>query len=193
MELAEADSLVAPPLTPSKSGRDQIPSNKGIVTIQTIKRAINEATTSPLQQYLRTLPLASKILLSALIARTRRTGIAESILGEVIDEAKRMAKMDTVGNMTEFLLKTDAAKKVVHSNHWLASNKASSRLAPRLLAMGTSAVELMEAGIIGLEMVGTGNSKGRAERMGKVRLCVGEEDVKLAFREDPEVRGLGFQ
>ena len=101
-----------------------------------------------------------------------------------------MAKMDTVGNMTEFLLKTDAVKMPVLSNHWTSAGKVGSRLAPRLLAMGSAAVDLMEAGIIGLEMVGGGR---RAERMGKVRLCVGEEDVKLAFREDPEVKGLGFQ
>jgi len=56
---------------------------------------------------------------------------------------------------------------------------------PRLLAMGSSAVDLMEAGIIGLEA-------RRADRTGKIRLSIGEEDVKQAFKDDPEVKNLGF-
>lgn len=186
VELAESE-VSAAPNTPSKSGRKPDVPGKGIVTIATIKRAINEATTSPLQQYLRALPLSSKVLLAALLARTRRTGIAESLLGEVVDEAKRMAKMDTIGNMTEFLLKNDVSlqQRERTSNAW-CSSKAGSKIAPRLLGLGNAAVELMEAGILGLEA-------RRAERCGKVRLCVGEEEIKLAFREDPDVRALGFQ
>lgn len=185
VELAESESLTVPN-TPSKSGNGE-KAGRGIVTIQTVKRAINEATSSPLQQYLRSLPLSSKILLAALLARIRRTGIGESIFGEVIDEAKRMAKMDTVGNMTEFLLKNSevGSGSGAFNTHWAATKQTGNKSAPRLLAMGTSAVELMEAGVIGLEA-------RRADRMGKVRLCIGEEDVKLAFRDDPEVKNLGF-
>jgi origin recognition complex subunit 1 len=57
--------------------------------------------------------------------------------------------------------------------------------APRVLAMSSSALELMEAGIVGLEA-------RRADRTGKIRLSIGEEEVKLAFKDDAEVRGLGF-
>src|SRR5437588_10505414 len=63
VELAEADSLTAPN-TPSKSGNEKINKYLGKVTISTVKRAISEATTSPLQQYLRGLPLSSKVLLA---------------------------------------------------------------------------------------------------------------------------------
>ncbi|KAL8882284.1 MAG: hypothetical protein Q9198_000697, partial [Flavoplaca austrocitrina] len=56
---------------------------------------------------------------------------------------------------------------------------------PRVLAMGVAAVALAEAGVIGLE-------GRRGERVGKVRLNVGEEEVKLALRDDGEVKGLGF-
>ena len=182
VEIAEADSLTTPN-TPSKTNAGEKSGGKGTVTIQTVKRAINEATTNPLQQYLRGLPLSSKILLAALLTRIRRTGIGESVLGEVVDEAKRMAKMGTAGNMTEFLLKNDLACGRA-STHWL-SKQTATKIAPRLLGMGTSAIDLMEAGIIGLET-------RKADRMGKIRLCIGEEDVKLAFREDPEVKTLGF-
>jgi origin recognition complex subunit 1 len=185
VELAESDSLTAPN-TPSKSGKGENikRTGGGIVTIQTVKKAINEAITSPLQQCLRGLPLSSKILLAALLARTRRTGIGESVLGEVVDEAKRMAKMDTGGNMIEFLLTNELAIGKGVNTHWL-SKQSSNKTAPRLLAMGGSAIDLMEAGIIGLEA-------RKADRMAKVRLSIGEEDVKQAFKDDPEIKGLGF-
>ncbi|KAL2063001.1 hypothetical protein VTL71DRAFT_6073 [Oculimacula yallundae] len=185
VELAESDILSQPaPNTPSKSGKgnEKIPRGFGKVTIATVKRAINEATTSPLQQYLRGLPLAAKILLAALLAKTRRSGIAESVLGEVMDEAKRMAKMDTGSQMIEFLLEDD---RVLKSRAMSLQVSKKQIQKPRLLAMGSSAVDLMEAGIVGLEA-------RRADRTGKIRLSIGEEDVKQAFKDDPEVKNLGF-
>lgn len=188
VELAEADVLEAGsvPGTPSKSaakvGKAQTSKSLGKVTIATVKRAINEATTSPLQQYLRALPLSSKVLLAALLAKTRQTGIAESTLGEVLDGAKRMARMETGSNMIEYLLK-DELVPTKGKNIQLAARQALKT--PRILAMGSSAVDLMEAGIIGLEA-------RKADRTGKIRLSIGEEDVKLAFKDDPEVKSLGF-
>jgi origin recognition complex subunit 1 len=188
VELAESDVLgaesAAAPGTPSKSGKgikiSQLSKSLGKVTIATIKRAINEATTSPLQQYLRSLPLSAKVLLAALLAKTRRTGISESIVGEVLDEAKRMARMDAGGNIIKFLLKDEFALSKGGS---FAARQAGKN--PRVLCMGTSAMDLMEAGIIGLET-------RKADRTGKIRLNIGEEDLKLAFKDDPEIRSLGF-
>ncbi|KAH8665847.1 P-loop containing nucleoside triphosphate hydrolase protein [Tricladium varicosporioides] len=186
VELAEAETLsIAAPNTPSKSGRgasDKVSKSLGRVTINTVKRAINEATTSPLQQYLRGLPLSSKILLAALMAKTRRTGIGESVLGEVLDEARRMAKMDTGGKTTEFLLTEKMSFAKDASLQVMLKQPAK---APRVLAMGFSAVDLMEAGIIGLEA-------RKVDRTGKIRLAIGEEDLKLAFKDDPEIKNLGF-
>ena len=188
VELAEADVLEMGSVlgTPSKNALQngkgsQLSKSLGKVTIATVKRAINEATTSPLQQYLRGLPLSSKILLAALLAKTRRTGIGESILGEVLDEAKRMARMDTGDNVKRFLLKGEIPLEAKSKS--LTARRALT--APRILSMGTSAIDLMDAGIIGLEA-------RRADRTGKIRLSVGEEDVKLAFKDDPEIKNLGF-
>ena len=187
VELAESDAMesesVLEPGTPSKSGKGvkgQPSKSLGKVTIATVKKAINEATTSPLQQYLRGLPLSSKVLLAALLAKTRRTGLSESIMGEVLDEAKRMAKMDTGGNMIRFLLKDGRAGANGKSMQPTRQSKA-----PRVLAIGSSAIDLMEAGIIALEA-------RRADRTGKIRLSIGEEDVKLAFKDDPEIKSHGF-
>jgi origin recognition complex subunit 1 len=47
-----------------------------------------------------------------------------------------------------------------------------------------AAVDLTGAGIINLEGL-------KAERPSKVRLAVGDEEVRLAFRDDPEIKALG--
>ena len=54
----------------------------------------------------------------------------------------------------------------------------------RVPGLGFAASELVEAGVIGLESAG-----GRG---GRVRLGVGEEEVRGALRGDGEGRGLGF-
>ncbi|POS85176.1 hypothetical protein EPUL_001657, partial [Erysiphe pulchra] len=174
VELAESESLIATnPVTPSKTpGR-----SKGIkkVRIETIRRAIKEATTSPLQNYLKGLPLSSKLLLVALTLRMKRTGIGEETLGEVLDEAKKLAKQNTNNQkISDFLLTFDPLRI---SEHAMQPKNMSN--APRILAMGVAAMNLVEAGIIVLE------SK-RVDRTGKVRMCIGDQDIKIAFRDDPE-------
>lgn len=182
---AEAEDKEELPATPSRKKQDAIGLKSigltGRVTIATVKRAINEATTSPLQQYLRGLPLSSKLLLAALMAKVQRTGLRECVLGEVVEESKRIAKMATIPHIQDFLLKV-GRRTVCQAG--VSSIKMNSE-APRVLAIGAAAIDLMEAGVIGLEA-------RKGERTGKVRLNIGEEDVKLAFKDDPELRGLGF-
>jgi len=189
VELAETECLSGG-LIPGKSGTPgkgsmilQSPSkSSGTVTIATIKRAINEATTSPLQQCLRGLPLSSKVLLAALIAKGRRTGISESILGDVMDEAKRMARMDTERGVLEYLQGDDHVRRKDRSS---AVTSGQALKNSRVLSLASSAIELMEAGIIGLEA-------RRADRAGRIRLNIAEEDARLAFKDDPEVTHLGI-
>jgi len=189
VEIAEAEMLAQDLLldTPSKKIRDlqatprACEKRRGKVMISTIKQAITEATSSPIQQCLKSLPLSSKLLIAAMLVRIRRTGIGESVLGDVIEEAKRMSEMVESANIREFLLTgsslaTDSTSQV---------KKASRTQTPRILAMGAAAMDLMEAGIIGLEA-------RKGERTGKIRLNIGEEELKLALKDDPEVRGLGF-
>ncbi|QSZ30356.1 hypothetical protein DSL72_004879 [Monilinia vaccinii-corymbosi] len=180
VEIAESESLSIPN-TPSKTPGREERKGKGVVSIATVKKAINEATTSPLQQYLRALPLVAKLFLAALIFRLRRAGTGECLMGEVVDECRRMAKLDTSGSVVGYLL-------VGEGNGVGGGEKTRGRAAgkgARVQGMGEAAMELMEAGVIGVEV-------RKAERMGKVRLGIGEEDVKVAFRDDPEIRGLGF-
>jgi origin recognition complex subunit 1 len=187
VELAEMEGLVNEnlPVTPSKrttkgQAVQRSTNLTSRVTIATIKRAINEATTSPLQQHLRGLPFSSKLILAAILARVRRTGLQESILGDILDEAKRIAKMAVGVDTLQFLF-AGGILDVVDGK----SQINPSRKHPRIGAMGAAAIELMEAGIIALEV-------RRGDRGGKIRLCIGEEDVKQAFKDEVETRGLGF-
>ena len=145
------------------------------VTIATIKQAINEATSSPVAQHLRSLSLASKLFLAAVLARSRRTGVAECTLGEITVESKSITNVAENSAIHDFLLVDNVSGK---------SGAAGSM--PRILALGGAAMELVEAGVIAME------ARGKGERAGKVRLRVGEEEVKSALIHDTEVKGLGL-
>jgi origin recognition complex subunit 1 len=166
--------------TPQKQLSRQLPR----VTIGTIKQAIQEATSTPLQQSLRCLPLSAKLFLAALLARVRRTGISESTMGDVLDEAKRIA-----GGAVAVAGVAGAGIK----EFLLGGNPGA-----RLRAMCSAAMELMNSGVVALE-TGIGakgilaaTPLGRGDRSSKVRLRVAAEDVKAAFRDDLEAKGLGL-
>ena len=225
VEIAETEATdndeEAQPPTPSKTANTKAKGpvgRKGTVTIATIKQAINEATSSPLQQALRALPLASKVFLAALLARLRRTGIGEAVLGDVVEEAKRLGLMSQLQPVHEYLLterpidaamdpadgffglkatgkaarSTPASKKPVTVGDGRAAKRlegvkanASAVAAARALGLGAAAMELAEAGIVGIE-------SRHGERVGRVRLGVADEEIRLALGEDESVRGLGF-
>lgn len=195
MNIDDTDSL---PPTPSKTSARRAPKQKQDqlksestqtkeprqlprVTIATIKQAIQEATSTPLQQSLRCLPLSGKLFLAALLARIRRTGVSESTMGDVLDEAKRIA---------------DAAVAVAGvAGAGIKKFLIGSNPSARVKAMGFAAMELMNVGVVALE-TGMG-AKGmlglsRGDRSGKIRLRVAAEDVKAAFRDDLEAKGLGL-
>ncbi|KAF2667570.1 P-loop containing nucleoside triphosphate hydrolase protein [Microthyrium microscopicum] len=190
VEIAEAQAFVAggaedeTPNSPSKSARGKNAAARRearkspIVTIATIKEAIAEATSSPLQQYLRSLPLASKVFLAALLARNRRTGVAEALVGDVLDEARRMGVLSELTALRQVLLGERQDGEV--------SRKGKGKaLASRMVGMEGAVVCLTEAGIVAAE-----TRKG--ERGRRVRLNVGDEEVGLALKDDVEVRNLGF-
>ncbi|KAH6627956.1 P-loop containing nucleoside triphosphate hydrolase protein [Chaetomium tenue] len=212
VELAEADAKAreesgdgdtGAPDTPSKkAGRkakaEETPAKKkraaaaaGRVTIETVRRAISEATSNPLQQYLRSLPFASRLLLAALLMRTQRTGLAESTFGDVLEEMQRTLKL--AGESRPLMLLDRKAAEITSANAGGANSglmmtgpiraKNSSQLV-RPAGLSAAAVDLTGAGIINLEA-------HKAERPSKMRLAVGDEEVRLAFRDDPEIKGLG--
>jgi len=212
--MAEAETLVSlplleepppPPDSPTKRGETAgataaIPGGKrrtgtggGQVTIATVQRAIREATSSPLQQYLRALPLSCKLLLAAVLAQSRRTGVGECALDAVLAEARRLASLCEGAGAAALL-----AGGSTHADRGAGGagvKGVSASGTSRLHAMGAAATLLGEAGILLVEARrggGAGGRGGRGERTGRVRLNVGDEEVRLAYRDDGEVYGMGF-
>ncbi|SPQ19340.1 75bfc01f-7ba5-4eb4-9f35-239848eb4f4c [Thermothielavioides terrestris] len=160
----------------------------GRVTIETVRRAISEATSNPLQQYLRTLPFAARLLLTALLMRTQRTGVAESTFGDVLEEMQRALKLAGESRPLA-LLDRKAVGGVTSAAGTDAGLMASARAKNhsqlvRPAGLSAAAVDLAGAGIINLEA-------HKADRPSKMRLAVGDEEVRLAFRDDPEIKALG--
>ncbi|KAL7794575.1 P-loop containing nucleoside triphosphate hydrolase protein [Trichoderma ceciliae] len=179
VELAEGDAP-GDPMTPSKRAHDNgapDQSRRGRVTISTIKRAINEATTNPIQQHLRSLPLTSKMLMAALLLRIRRTGLAETTLGETLDELQRAATYAArpPPGMAQILPGLAKGTQVV----------AGRRLVGRPMYINTAALELVAAGLINLEA-------HRADRSSKLRLAIADDEVKMALREDADLKAMGL-
>ncbi|RPA98322.1 P-loop containing nucleoside triphosphate hydrolase protein [Choiromyces venosus 120613-1] len=89
-----------PPSSPShrKSGAIS-PSNVtggGRVSIAVVKQAIQEATSSPLQMFLKTTSLVSKIFITALLLCSRHSGIGEGVLRDVPDEVEMIVRAEGV-------------------------------------------------------------------------------------------------
>ncbi|KAF7551716.1 hypothetical protein G7046_g7646 [Stylonectria norvegica] len=180
VELAEADAP-GDPTTPSKREKQAEsqgvqPRGLGRVTIATIKKAINEATTNPIQQHLRSLPLMSKLLMSALLLRIRRTGLAETTFGETLDEIHRacLRAPPALPGMAQVLARgikgaqTGGQRQMARPGH-----------------IHTAAMDLVAAGLINLEA-------HRADRSSKLRLAIADDEVKMALRDDGDLKALGI-
>lgn len=200
-DTGEADGRLQKRAAADSAGPSAVKTRKGVVTIATIKQAINEATSSPLQQALRALPLASKIFLAALLARIRRTGIGEAVLGDVVDEVKKLGLMSQLQPVHDYLLTEGDNEGSSDGTSGIADARLTTPLktgtdrnarlkpteckAARALGLRAAAIELAEAGIVGMEA-------RHGERVGRVRLGVGDDEVRLALGDDDEVRGLGL-
>ena len=198
VELAEADARAAggDPGTPSKKAASAAAANgarpgakTGVVTIEMIRRAINEATSSPLQQVLKALPFAARLLLAAFLVRMERTGVAEGTYGDLLEEMQRSLKMGGESRPLK-LLDTHQRPSREDKETTKLGRGAARKLKPeprslRPSAMSLAAAALRAAGIIKLE--------GRkAHRPSKIRLNVGDGEVRLAFKDDPEIKEVGF-
>ncbi|GKT39930.1 origin recognition complex subunit 1 [Colletotrichum spaethianum] len=185
VELAEADSRAETSATGQKGQRSAASNGKALrgpvmVTIATIKRAINEATTNPTQQYLRSLAFGPKLLLSSLLVKMQRNGTIETTFGDVMDELYRIMKLDTGALDSNVISALTTGPPGVDAG----LVKEGTRVA-EALALRRAAIELVGAGIIVLEAQ-------KAERPSKMRLAVGDEEIKMAFRDDGEVKALGL-
>jgi origin recognition complex subunit 1 len=180
VELVEAD-YEAGAATPSKRQATTQGQAKAKVTIATIKRAINEATSSPVQQYLRTLPFLPKLLLAALLGRIRRSGLGECRYADVVDEMALLLKV-CGGRLDSGIL--PSLDSMASRSEWTEIT-GNSKQQGRLALVGEAAMELEGAGLLVLE-------DHRPERPSKIRLAVADDEVRMAFRDDPDMQALGI-
>lgn len=182
VELAEAEAP-AEPSTPSKKGRKPEADARnapGRVTIATIKKAINEATSNPIQQYLRALALTPRLLLIALLGRMQRSGTSDATFGDILGEIHRMIKLATGSSGEDILEPIEASFTLVG-----AGRPTENYMVTEALRIQSSAVDLAGAGIIVLEAQ-------KPERPNKLRLAIGDEEVRMALRDDADIKALGI-
>lgn len=103
----------------------------------------------------------------------------------MLEEAKRLARMASENPVVEDVLLTDTMP-AAHVHEGGSTDKRKAGPVARVLGLGIAAGELAAAGVVGVE------ASRRGERGGKLRLGIGDEEVRLALRDDVEVRGLGF-
>lgn len=142
------------------------PDNKddGTVKFKHVKMAIDETTNSPMFIYLQELPFSSKILLSAVMARIRRSGINENPMSDIIEETQQLCKISK---------QSEKIMRVLYEN--------GTRI--RMNGLTKSIAELVEGGILIQQ-----NMKG--ERCPKIRLAIAQEEIKMAFRTDRDMDTL---
>lgn len=134
------------------------------VQIKHIQQAANEATSTPMYNYLQGLPLGFKIFLCALLARKRRNGLASDALGDIIEEVERMIRIsENADFLTNVLL--DGGQKV------------------RMTGFMNAVSEFVETGIIIQQSI-------KGERSAQVRLMIGVEEITSALKNDEDVKGM---
>ncbi|KAA8901326.1 hypothetical protein TRICI_006087 [Trichomonascus ciferrii] len=133
------------------------------VKIPHVKQAINESINSPLNSYLRSLPMAAKVFLCSVLTRIRRSGVIDNPLSDILEETERLTRISPdSAKLTEALF---TGKHV------------------RMAGFQNALAELVESGVLVQQSM-------RGERSANVRLAAGEEEVKSALLVDEDVAGM---
>lgn len=137
------------------------------VEIPHISKAINETINSPVAQYIASLSYGSKLILVALLLRTRRSGLSENSLGDIIDEMKNIVSLVSPSGESELLGHYDI--------------KISQGM--RINEFRYLFLELVENGILNSQNI-------KSERYKLVSLNVSTEEVMATLRRDKQVSHL---
>lgn len=186
VELVESEGVPESQGDPNPSSKKKPPAmhcdKAPRVTISTIKQAISEAVSNPVQQHLRSLPFLSKLFLASVLSRMGRSGGTDSTLADVTEEMTKILK-GCVGRLGHGVI--DSLGHLSRDSP--AEGTAIKRMpTPRSLGLGVAALELGNAGIIILE-------EHAPQRPRKIQLAMSETHVRMAFRDDPEIQALGIQ
>ncbi|KAG5437366.1 hypothetical protein PCANB_000797 [Pneumocystis canis] len=153
VEIAQSSVKVLEGSTPKKENEL---SQLGKVTIRTINAAIAEMSSSPVQMYLRTMPLAYKVFLVSLMLKMKQSGIAEHTLNEIMDIAAHMCKSSENPKLQALFHQT-----FVNID----------------LGLINAAFALAEVGILFLNIK-------NGKRNALIQLKITQQDVKMAFQND---------
>lgn len=195
VEIAEQETI--PLISPSKESQQSdiasVPAHR--VTIQHIRKAINESTSSPVFQFLPSLSLTCKMILVALIQRAKISGVAENSVDSIIEVMN--LKLRNFGGLAayESLLfgpinaytaisedeQQRAMKKYVPGEIMLGTAiRVSDGPVSHVRGFARGIAELVESGILFQQ-------SGRGERHSRVRLNISESDIKSALKDDLQV------
>lgn len=157
------------------------------VKIPHIAKAINETINSPIAKYVSTLSFTSKLLLTAVLLRMKRSGVSENPLGDVIDEMKILLTMATSKHLIfdKHLDPPLDMSEVLLNNKLLPFNGSSATPGDSIRVENFRFVfhELVENGLISMQNI-------KSERYKLVSLNVSQEEVLSTLKKDPLVANL---
>lgn len=108
--------------------------------------------------------------------RIRRTGLAETTFGEALDELQRLAAFAPRA--------PPGMAQILNNGQKSTTPGGVQRHMGRPSYVHTAALELVAAGLVNLEA-------HKADRSSKLRLAIADDEVKMALREDGELRQIG--
>ncbi|RCK60933.1 Origin recognition complex subunit 1 [Candida viswanathii] len=150
------------------------------VLISHISTAINETVNSPLAQFIGTLPFTPKLVLASMLRMTRRTGLAESKLGDIISEMKNALAMSTDPKRKKSG-ELDMMDMLYTDKIFGNDNDNGTNL--RVHFFRQVVTSLVEAGIIALQA-------SAGERSKLIQLNVSEEEIVSVLKKDSQITGF---
>lgn len=143
------------------------------VRIEHISKAINETINSPVSKYIGSLSFASKLILVALLLRMKRSGLADNVLGDIIDEMKLLLTMSApahnLGNKDGYFNDID---------HLYGRDGKLINI--RIESFRSLILELVENGILNQQNI-------KSERYRLISLNISEDEIVSILKRDQEV------
>ncbi|GME68057.1 unnamed protein product [Ambrosiozyma monospora] len=147
------------------------------VGIKHIASAISETTSTPIAKYLNTLTFAAKMLLAAILLRKRRTGLAEIVLGDVIDE------LNNQFNISHFKHFKKALTEEQLQMFDVIYDDVSHKVRLRMSGLAYILRDLEDNGILIQQQL-------QAERPRLIRLNVSEDEILNCFKKDELLKDI---
>lgn len=173
VEIAEMEYL-----NKSKKERKQL-DGKYTVTIMHIMKAVNETASSPITNYLYSLPFMSKMVLATLLISKKRLGVAEIPIGHMIDELNVQFEVLLFGSLKGKLKEEDM--DFIETMYGSSINGPTTKF--RVNGFSYILNEFEEAGILAMQQVKT-------ERSRLLRLNVSDDEILTCFKKDPLIEEL---